>query len=125
NVGLNVGGVRVRRAYSAASAPGEALEFVVSKVPNGQFTPSLFDVQPGQTVELDNGATGFFTLDFLPPGVADLWLNATGTGLGPYISMLRAGALDSYERVVIVHGTRRATELTYREELTDFGKKAG
>lgn len=124
NVGLSIGGARVRRAYSAASAPGAALEFVISRVSNGQLTPSLFDVRPGQTVEIDDGATGFFTLDFLPPGVRDLWLVATGTGIGPYISMLRAGALDQYERVIFVHGARRANELTYGAELTAFSRRA-
>lgn len=124
NVGLTLGGTRVRRAYSAASAPGAALEFVISRVATGQLTPSLFDVQPGQTIEIDNGATGFFTLDFLPPGVRDLWLIATGTGIGPYMSMLRAGLLDQYERVVFVHGARRAAELTYAEELTAFSRQS-
>lgn len=123
NVGLNLGGTRVRRAYSAASAPNSPLEFVISRVTNGQLTPSLFDVRPGQVVELDDGATGFFTLDFLPPGVTDLWLVATGTGIGPYISMLRAGALDQYERVVFVHGARHASELTYGAELAAFAQK--
>lgn len=124
NVGLTLGGARVRRAYSAASAPGAPLEFVISRVANGQLTPSLFDVQPGQTIEIDNGATGFFTLDFLPPGVRDLWLIATGTGIGPYMSMLRAGLLDQYERVLFVHGARRAVELTYAEELAAFNRQS-
>ena len=124
NVGLTLGGTRVRRAYSAASAPGAPLEFVISRVENGQLTPSLFQVQPGQVVEIDNGATGFFTLDFLPPGVRDLWLIATGTGIGPYLSMLRAGLLEHYERVLIVHGARRASELTYTDELGAFGAQS-
>lgn len=125
NVGLNLNGGRVRRAYSAASAPHAPLEFVISRVQEGQLTPSLFEIQVGQSVEIDDGATGFFTLDFLPPGVSDLWLVATGTGIGPYISMLRAGALDQYERVVLVHGARRATELTYGAELAAFASKPG
>ncbi len=124
NVGLDVGGTRVRRAYSAASAPNAPLEFVISRVPSGQLTPSLFEVRPGEEIQVDDGATGFFTLDFLPPGVSDLWLVATGTGIGPYISMLRAGALDQYQRVVLVHGVRHVAELTYGAELASFCQRA-
>lgn len=125
NVGLLVGGTLIRRAYSAASAPGSPLEFVISRVPNGQLTSHLFDVQVGQTVAVDTAPAGFFTLEFLPPGVRDLWLVATGTGLGPYVSMLRAGLLANYERVIVVHGVRRAVELTYSKELVEFARSPG
>lgn len=123
NVGLSIGGTRIRRSYSAASAPEAPLEFVISRVPSGALTPNMFDVQPGQMMEIDTTPAGFFTLDFLPPDVRDLWLIATGTGLGPYLAMKRAGALDRYERVVIVHGVRRAAELAYSAELEAFAQQ--
>lgn len=123
NIGLTVGETRIRRSYSAASAPDTPLEFVVSRVPGGVLTPSLFDVQPGQLVDIDTTPAGFFTLDFLPPGVRDLWLIATGTGIGPFLSMKRAGVLDAFERVVLVHGVRRADELTYSAELQAFAQQ--
>lgn len=123
NVGLSKGETRIRRAYSAASAPDAPLEFVISRVPNGVLTPSMFDVQPGQVVDIDTTPAGFFTLDFLPSDVRDLWLIATGTGLGPYISMKRAGVLDVFERVIIVHGVRHAAELTYAAELGAFAQQ--
>ncbi len=66
---------------------------------------------------LDPTALGFFTLDEVPESKR-LWLVATGTGLGPYISMLRSGLLEKrFEQVVIVHGVRTAESLCYREEL--------
>jgi ferredoxin--NADP+ reductase len=123
NIGLTLGETRIRRSYSAASAPDAPLEFVVSRVPSGVLTPSLFDVQPGQLVDIDTTPAGFFTLDFLPPGVRDLWLIATGTGIGPYLSMKRGGVLDAFERVVLVHGVRRADELTYAAELEAFAQQ--
>lgn len=123
NIGLTLGETRIRRSYSAASAPDAPLEFVVSRVAGGVLTPSLFDVQPGQLVDIDTTPAGFFTLDFLPPGVRDLWLIATGTGIGPFLSMKRAGVLDAYERVIVVHGVRRADELTYAAELEAFAQQ--
>ncbi len=117
NIGIPVAGKPLKRAYSAASAPGEALEFVISKVPAGQFTPHLFERQEGDTVTVDPSPAGFFTLDFLPSGIRDLWLVATGTGVGPYISMLRAGVLAGFHRVIFVHGVRHKEQLTYVDEL--------
>lgn len=118
NIALPIEGKPMRRAYSAASAPGEALEFVISKVSSGQFTPQLFQRQEGDVVSVDPTPVGFFTLDFLPSGIRDLWLIATGTGVGPYISMLRAGALAGFHRVIFVHGVRHREQLTYAEELS-------
>lgn len=117
NIGLAVEGRPVKRAYSAASAPGETLEFVISKVAGGHFTPLLFERQEGDAVTVDPQPAGFFTLDFLPSGIRDLWLIATGTGIGPYISMLRAGALAEFHRVIFVHGVRHREQLTYADEL--------
>jgi ferredoxin/flavodoxin---NADP+ reductase len=118
NIGLSIEGKPIKRAYSAASAPGEALEFVVSKVSGGMFTPLLFERQEGESVTVDPQPAGFFTLDFLPSGIRDLWLIATGTGIGPYISMLRAGVLAGFHRVIFVHGVRHKEQLTYADELT-------
>jgi ferredoxin/flavodoxin---NADP+ reductase len=118
NIAIAVEGKPLKRAYSAASAPGEPLEFVVSRVATGQFTPRLFERQEGDVVTLDPSPAGFFTLDFLPSGVRDLWLIATGTGIGPYVSMLRSGALAGFHRVIFVHGVRHREQLTYADELS-------
>lgn len=119
NIGLNeVGSEPVRRAYSAASAPGApTLEFYLTEVPNGAFTPRLFRLREDDCVLIDPNPQGFFTFAWLPPA-NELWMVATGTGLGPYIAMLRADALERFERVVLVHGVRHARELGYATELT-------
>lgn len=107
----------VRRSYSAASAPGAPLEFYLSHVAEGQLTPRLFSLGVGDEVLLDAEALGFFTLNEVPDA-AVLWLVATGTGLGPYVSMLRAGVpFERFGRVVVVHGVRTANELGYADEL--------
>jgi len=117
NLGLTIDGELVKRSYSVASAPGRPLEFYVVRVDAGALTPRLDALGVGDTLQVQSTPQGFFTLDFVPDA-RDLWLVATGTGLGPYLSMLRSGILwDRFERVIMVHGVRRVSHLGYREEL--------
>jgi ferredoxin/flavodoxin---NADP+ reductase len=107
----------VKRSYSASSAPGQPLEFYLSLVEGGALTPGLFDLAVGDSVNLDPKALGFFTLSEVPE-CETLWLIATGTGLGPFVSMVRHGeGLRRFSRVVVVHGARASEQLGYREEL--------
>lgn len=117
NLGLELGGELVRRAYSLASAPGAEPEVFLNEVEGGALTPALFRLGPGEGVLMEQKPQGFFTLEWLPPA-DELWLCATGTGLGPFISMLRSGEpLQKFLRVVLVHGVRHADQLAYSEEL--------
>jgi ferredoxin/flavodoxin---NADP+ reductase len=117
NLGLHLPSGFVSRSYSLASAPGAPLEVLLARVGDGALTPALFELQPGAAVFLDAKPQGFFTFDYVPPH-RELWLLATGTGLGPFLSMLRSGAaFERAERVVLVHGTRGAAELAHRTEL--------
>jgi ferredoxin--NADP+ reductase len=125
NIGLPMGDQFVRRSYSVASAPGQPLEFLVNRVEDGSLSPQLVDLQPGGHVWVEPRARGFFTLDYVPT-VPDLWLLATGTGLGPYLSMLREGALFArFERVVIVHGVRYGAHLAYAQEIEQLARARG
>ncbi len=118
NLALTLNGERIKRAYSLASAPGAAPEFYLAEVDGGSLSPHLLSLKPGQHLELDSNAQGFFTLDWLPSTVSELWLLATGTGLGPFVSLWRSGALfPKFQRVVVVHGVRTGFQLGYREEL--------
>ncbi|HMR10539.1 MAG TPA: ferredoxin--NADP reductase [Polyangiaceae bacterium] len=117
NIALNVAEERITRAYSLASAPGAGVQLFVTEVDSGALTPGLFSMQLGDRLQLDTTARGFFSLDYVPEA-QDLWLVATGTGLGPFISILRAGALfERFEHVVVVHGVRRADHLAYADEI--------
>ncbi|MGE0712601.1 MAG: ferredoxin--NADP reductase [Planctomycetota bacterium] len=114
---------RVSRSYSASSAPGAPLEVFLVEVPGGALTPQLFALEPGSPLLLNPLAAGHFVLSRVPEGEV-LWLIATGTGLGPYVAMLRAGeALQRFQRVVLVHGVRTADHLAYREELLACGER--
>jgi ferredoxin--NADP+ reductase len=118
NLGLEHGGSLVRRSYSIASAPGAPLEFYLKEVPTGAFTPELARLPIGARVLVEHKPQGFFTLDYVPP-CRDMWFVATGTGLGPFIAMLRAPEVwRRCERVVVVHGARHVAHLSYSEELS-------
>jgi ferredoxin--NADP+ reductase len=117
NLALEIDGVIERRSYSIASPPGAPLAFLVTEVAAGTLTPRLVRLAPGDPLLVEPKAQGFFTLKWLPPA-ADLWLVATGTGLGPFLSILQSEEpWARFERVVLVHGVRDATQLAHREDL--------
>jgi len=117
NLALDVAGERVSRSYSMASAPGEPLEFFLARVPDGALSPSLFALGAGDPLLFNPLPAGRFTLERVPAARV-LWLVATGTGLGPFISMLRTDEpWCRFERLVVVHGVRGPEQLAYRQEL--------
>lgn len=106
-----------RRAYSAASAPGEPLELLVVEVEDGRVSPMLAGTQPGDTLYVSDRGKGLFTTEGLPED-RELWLIATGTGLAPYLSMLREGQiLRSFPKIVLAYGVREPEHLAYLDEL--------
>jgi ferredoxin--NADP+ reductase len=110
----------IRRAYSAASSSldDHYIEFYVSLVRSGALTPRLFALQPGDKLWLSPKMTGMFTLDKVPAD-QHIVLIATGTGLAPYMSMLRTHLGErSDSRVLVLHGARHSWELGYRAELS-------
>lgn len=115
-LGLLIGGRLVRRAYSIASANwDESLEFFSIKVPEGVFSSALARVQPGDPIHVSRKPVGTLVLDDLRPG-RRLWLLATGTGLAPFLAVLRdPETWEHFEQVYLVHGVRRVTDLAYRE----------
>ncbi len=117
NIGLEIAGEPVRRAYSLASAPGAPIELYLVVVAGGALTPALFRLAPGDAIDIDPRPHGYFVPSELP-AARDLWLIGTGTGLAPYLAMLRHGAvLARFERVILVHGVRLVEQLGYRDEL--------
>jgi ferredoxin--NADP+ reductase len=109
----------IKRAYSIASSSllGHYFEFFVALVRTGALTPRLFALQPGDRIWLGRKIVGMFTLDDVQPD-HDLIFIATGTGLAPYISMLRSRyAFDNTRKTVVVHASRVSFDLGYRTEL--------
>ena len=105
------------RPYSVASAPGEPLEFFIVRVDGGALTPRLFDLPLGAELKVHPRAGGVFTLGMVPDAET-LWFISTGTGLAPFVSMLRQGEpFERFERVVVVQCVRQPEQLCYVEEL--------
>jgi ferredoxin--NADP+ reductase len=113
----------VWRAYSMVSHPDDDyLEFLSVTVPDGQFSPKLASLSPGDELCVEKNPLGFLTLERFLPARA-LWLVATGTGLSAYLPMLRdAQTWQNFEKVILVHGVRTAHELSYRQELQTLVK---
>src|SRR5690349_15630842 len=117
-LGLEVEGRPLLRAYSVVSANYEEfLEFYSIKVQGGPLTSRLQHLKPGDSVLVGKKPTGTLVLNHLRPGKR-LYLLATGTGLAPFMSIVRdPDTYERFERVVLVHGVRHSQELGYREYI--------
>ena len=110
----------INRPYSVASPHGDELDFFIVLVEEGELTPRLWKLQEGSPLQVSQRAAGSFTLK-KTPDAETLWLVATGTGLAPYIAMLRTDEpWESYQNIVVVHGVRHYADLAYTEELRAF-----
>lgn len=118
-IGLMAEGKPLLRAYSMVSAPyEEQLEFLSIKVPDGPLTSRLQHIRPGDEVLVGRKATGTLIVDNLLPG-RTLWLLGTGTGLAPFMSLVKDPEVyDRFGRVVLTHTVREVAELAYRDYLT-------
>lgn len=113
-IGLTVDGKPLMRAYSMCSANyEERLEFFSIKVPSGPLTSRLQSLQAGDRILVGGKPVGTLVHDNLLPGKT-LYLLATGTGIAPFISIIKdPETYDIYDRVVLAHGCREIDELGY------------
>lgn len=119
-VGLEVDGKPLMRAYSVASANyQEELEFFSIKVPDGPLTSRLQNIQPGDEVLLSTKSTGTLVADNLLAG-KNLYLLSTGTGLAPFLSIIRdPNVYEQFEKIILVHGVRVKSELAYEQLIKE------
>jgi ferredoxin/flavodoxin---NADP+ reductase len=115
-IGLPIEGKPLLRAYSVASANHEEhLEFFSIKVPNGPLTSRLQHLKAGDEIIVGRKPVGTLVLDDLRPG-KNLYLLATGTGLAPFLSIIKdPETYERFEKVVLVHGVRSVSELAYAD----------
>jgi ferredoxin--NADP+ reductase len=115
---LALGGEMVARPYSFVNAPRERPhEFYYVTLPEGPLTQRLCKLDSGDTLYLAPRPSGFLVLSEVPAS-ARLWLLATGTGLGPFLSILKTDVpWQRFKQVVLVHAVRHADELTHRDAI--------
>jgi ferredoxin--NADP+ reductase len=119
-IGLRVNSKPLLRAYSIVSANYEDhLEFLSIKVPDGPLTSRLQHIQPGDTIVVGRKPTGTLVIDYLLPG-RRLYLLSTGTGLAPFMSIVRdPETYEKFDQIVLVHGVRQVDELAYHDLLVE------
>ena len=117
-IGLMVEGKPLLRAYSIVSSNYEDhLEFLSIKVPDGPLTSRLQHVQPGDAIVVGRKPTGTLLIDHLTPA-RRLYMMSTGTGLAPFMSIVRDPATyERFDEVILVHGVREVDELAYHDLL--------
>jgi ferredoxin--NADP+ reductase len=123
-LGLVIGDELVSRPYSYVNAPHETpLEFYFVTVPEGPLTNRMVGLMPGDAVEVMSRASGFLTLDEVPEA-PHLWMLATGTAIGPFLSILKtAQPWQRFERIVLVHAVRLAAELSFSDTLQSLQRR--
>jgi ferredoxin--NADP+ reductase len=119
-IGLEVDGRPLMRAYSIASAHYEEhLEFFSIKVQDGPLTSRLQHLKPGDPLIVSRKPTGTLVLNDLKPG-KNLYLLGTGTGLAPFMSIIRdPETYDRFERIVLAHGVRHINDLAYARYIEE------
>jgi len=112
--------ILIRRAYSIASSSRarEYVEFYISLVQSGELTPRIFALRVGDRIWMSRKPTGMFTMDLVPQD-SSIALVATGTGVAPYMSMLRSRIIhdQAHRRFAVVHGASNSWDLGYSSEL--------
>lgn len=123
-IGLRSEGKLIARAYSIVSTNDQDyLEFLSIHIPNGPLTSHLANISAGDGVWVNSKSTGTLTLKHIQPG-RNLYLLSTGTGVAPFISLIRDATLyDHFDHVVLVHSVRTVAELAYRNEIEALTNK--
>jgi ferredoxin--NADP+ reductase len=119
-IGLRVNGRPLLRAYSIVSANYEDhLEFLSIKIDGGPLTSRLKDIQVGDMIIVGRKPTGTLVVDYLLPG-RRLYMLSTGTGLAPFMSIVRDPEVyEKFDQLILVHGVRQVDELAYHDLLVE------
>ncbi len=120
-VGLDFEGERIARPYSLVNKPGDdSLEIYFNTVPEGTLSSRLAGLEAGDEIFVTPKANGFLTLDEVPQS-RHLWLLATGTGVGPFLSILKTQQpWQRFEKIVLVYSVRSISELCYQQQITEL-----
>ncbi|MGF1758141.1 ferredoxin--NADP reductase [Photobacterium sagamiensis] len=117
-LGLEINGKMIQRAYSFVNPPSDnQIEVYATRVADGLLSPRLHALKAGDTVFVSARANGYFTLNEIPDS-EHLWMLATGTAIGPYLSILREQEVwKRFRKIVLIHAVRFASDLSYQAEI--------
>lgn len=119
-ISMNIEGKRIQRAYSYVNAPNEKnLEFYLINIPFGKLSSKLFFLKPDHELMISKKSSGFFTLNNIL-NFENLWMFATGTAIGPYLSILKDinnNNLKKFKKIILVYAVRLQSDLSYINEI--------
>jgi ferredoxin--NADP+ reductase len=123
-IALDIDEQRIGRPYSFVNAPHESyLEFYVVTVPEGALSPKLLALKEGDSIWVQTRPVGFFVLSEVPQG-KNLWMLASGTALGVFLSILKtATPWERFEKIVLCHAVRQAESLSHHDLIEEFKAK--
>ena len=115
---------QVARPFSFVNPPHDAvLEFYGIVVPEGPLSPRLARLRAGERLLVASNPAGFLVLSEVPDAKT-LWLVSTGTGIAPFLSILRTETpWKRFRNVVLVHAVRHAAELVYQDVIRKISKE--
>lgn len=118
-IALDIDGERIARPYSLVNKPGdEYLEIYFNVVPGGPLSSNLAQLKVNDELFVTDKANGFLTVDEVPES-KHLWLLATGTGVGPFLSILKSNkAWQRFEKILLGYSVRDLSELSYKEQIS-------
>ena len=125
-VSLSINDQEVARPYSFVNSPNEdILEFYSVSVPNGPLSTAMQKLKEGDNINIGPKGNGFLILNEIPI-TENIWMLATGTAIGPYLSILKTkDSWTKFKKVVLVHAVRYEKELTYQDTIRDIKNQYG
>ena len=125
-VSLSINDQEVARPYSFVNSPNEdILEFYSVSVPNGPLSTAMQKLKEGDNINIGPKGNGFLILNEIPM-TENIWMLATGTAIGPYLSILKTkDSWTKFKKVVLVHAVRFEKELTYQDTIRDIKDQYG
>ena len=120
---MTIGDKRIARAYSYVNAPKDpVLEFYLTEVEGGKLTSGLAELEVGSSIDVESKANGFLTIEEASQRQA-LYMISSGTGVGPFLSILADGKVwEKFEKVTLIHSVRYNTDLTYQDFIHAYEK---
>lgn len=124
-IGIKINNKIIHRAYSYVNPPNNSnLEFYITKTIPGKLTTLLYNLKLNDTLMISKESYGRFILNEIPDQRSDLWMIASGTGIGPYLSMLESydNKLKKLLNIILIHAVRRKKNLNYLLKMSELQK---